>query len=100
MNGMLFTPNQLGSLSLTNRIVMAPLTRSRAIGNVPNAHARPGQPAGSALQQPPGSQATRRGSAEGGRVDGRSSGSLRDADAPQSVLLCEHFSYQCDSLSR
>lgn len=32
----LFTPTQLGSLSLKNRIVMAPLTRSRAIGNLPN----------------------------------------------------------------
>ena len=37
MNNALFTPAQLGSLSLKNRIVMAPLTRSRAIGNVPNA---------------------------------------------------------------
>ena len=37
MNGILFTPTQLGSLPLKNRIVMAPLTRSRAIGNLPNA---------------------------------------------------------------
>ena len=37
MNNALFTPAQLGSLSLKNRIVMAPLTRSRAIGNLPNA---------------------------------------------------------------
>lgn len=37
MSSTLFTPTQLGSLSLKNRIVMAPLTRSRAIGNVPNA---------------------------------------------------------------
>lgn len=37
MNGMLFTPTQLSSLPLKNRIVMAPLTRSRAIGNLPNA---------------------------------------------------------------
>lgn len=37
MNSMLFTPTQLGSLPLKNRIVMAPLTRSRAIGNLPNA---------------------------------------------------------------
>ena len=37
MSNTLFTPTQLGSLSLKNRIVMAPLTRSRAIGNVPNA---------------------------------------------------------------
>lgn len=33
----LFSPIQLGKLQLKNRIVMAPLTRSRAIGNVPNA---------------------------------------------------------------
>jgi N-ethylmaleimide reductase len=32
----LFTPIQLGPLSLPNRIVMAPMTRSRALGNVPN----------------------------------------------------------------
>lgn len=32
----LFTPTTLGKLQLKNRIVMAPLTRSRAIGNVPN----------------------------------------------------------------
>jgi len=37
MNGTLFTPTQFGGLSLKNRIVMAPLTRSRAIGNLPNA---------------------------------------------------------------
>ena len=37
MSNALFTPTQLGSLSLKNRIVMAPLTRSRAIGNQPNA---------------------------------------------------------------
>lgn len=36
MRSSLFTPIQLGDLSLKNRIVMAPLTRSRAIGNVPN----------------------------------------------------------------
>ena len=36
MNGILFTPTQLGSLPLKNRIVMAPLTRCRAIGNLPN----------------------------------------------------------------
>jgi N-ethylmaleimide reductase len=36
MSNTLFTPTQLGSLSLKNRIVMAPLTRSRAIGNQPN----------------------------------------------------------------
>lgn len=37
MSNTLFTPTRLGALSLKNRIVMAPLTRSRAIGNVPNA---------------------------------------------------------------
>jgi len=33
----LFSPTKLGSLALKNRIVMAPLTRSRAPSNVPNA---------------------------------------------------------------
>jgi N-ethylmaleimide reductase len=32
----LFEPFSLGNLRLQNRIVMAPMTRSRAIGNVPN----------------------------------------------------------------
>jgi N-ethylmaleimide reductase len=32
----LFSPVKLGDLSLQNRLVMCPLTRSRAIGNVPN----------------------------------------------------------------
>ncbi len=32
----LFSPYTLGSLHLRNRIVMAPMTRSRAIGNLPN----------------------------------------------------------------
>ncbi|MCL6556349.1 MAG: alkene reductase [Burkholderiales bacterium] len=32
----LFTPIQLGPLFLPNRIVMAPMTRSRALNNVPN----------------------------------------------------------------
>jgi N-ethylmaleimide reductase len=32
----LFTPTKTGSISLTNSIVMAPMTRSRAIGNIPN----------------------------------------------------------------
>jgi len=32
----LFTPVKLGCIELENRIVMAPMTRSRAIGNVPN----------------------------------------------------------------
>lgn len=33
---LLFSTFQLGSLQLQNRIVMAPMTRNRAIGNVPN----------------------------------------------------------------
>lgn len=33
---MLFSQATLGSLALQNRLVMAPLTRNRAIGNVPN----------------------------------------------------------------
>ena len=32
----LFTKEQLGSIELKNRIVMAPMTRCRAIGNLPN----------------------------------------------------------------
>lgn len=32
----LFTSYQLGSLTLSNRIAMAPMTRSRAINNIPN----------------------------------------------------------------
>ncbi|GAB4116104.1 MAG: alkene reductase [Sideroxydans sp.] len=36
MTDTLFTPTMLGKLPLKNRIVMAPMTRSRAIGNVPN----------------------------------------------------------------
>jgi N-ethylmaleimide reductase len=36
MSNTLFTPTSLGKLQLKNRIVMAPMTRSRAIGNVPN----------------------------------------------------------------
>ena len=32
----LFEPKKIGSISLSNSIVMAPMTRSRAIGNVPN----------------------------------------------------------------
>lgn len=36
MSNMLFSPATVGSLSLKNRIVMAPLTRNRAIGNTPN----------------------------------------------------------------
>ncbi|MET0534846.1 MAG: alkene reductase [Steroidobacter sp.] len=36
MTSPLFTETQLGPLHLKNRIVMSPLTRNRAIGNVPN----------------------------------------------------------------
>jgi len=32
----LFTPGKIGSIELKNRIVMSPMTRSRAIGNIPN----------------------------------------------------------------
>ena len=32
----LFLPAKLGQLTLKNRIVMAPMNRCRAIGNVPN----------------------------------------------------------------
>ena len=32
---LLFSSYQLGSISLKNRVVMAPMTRSRSIGNVP-----------------------------------------------------------------
>lgn len=37
MTQRLFSPYSLGSITLKNRIAMAPLTRSRAIGNQPNA---------------------------------------------------------------
>jgi N-ethylmaleimide reductase len=37
MSNKLYTPTRLGGLSLKNRVVMAPLTRSRAVANVPNA---------------------------------------------------------------
>ncbi len=37
MNDKLFTPLTLGRITVANRIVMAPMTRSRAVGNVPNA---------------------------------------------------------------
>jgi N-ethylmaleimide reductase len=36
MTNTLFTPTTLGKLQLKNRVVMAPLTRSRATDNVPN----------------------------------------------------------------
>jgi N-ethylmaleimide reductase len=36
MQSILFTPTELAGLPLKNRVVMAPMTRSRAIGNVPN----------------------------------------------------------------
>ncbi len=35
-NAKLFSSYKLGSIELKNRIVMAPMTRSRAIGNIPN----------------------------------------------------------------
>ncbi len=37
MSNKLFSPIQLGHMKLKNRIVMAPMTRSRAINNIPNA---------------------------------------------------------------
>lgn len=36
MSKKLFTKADLGSLTLHNRVVMAPLTRTRALGNIPN----------------------------------------------------------------
>lgn len=36
MSNLLFSPIQLGSLPLTNRVAMAPMTRSRAYNNLPN----------------------------------------------------------------
>ena len=33
---LLFSPTKLGPLTLQNRLVMSPLTRNRATGNVPN----------------------------------------------------------------
>ena len=33
---LLFEPLKLGSITLKNRVVMAPMTRSRAIDNIPN----------------------------------------------------------------
>jgi len=32
----LFSPDKVGSVEVKNRIVMAPMTRCRAIGNIPN----------------------------------------------------------------
>jgi N-ethylmaleimide reductase len=32
----LFTPIKIGSIEVKNRVVMSPMTRSRAIGNIPN----------------------------------------------------------------
>ncbi len=37
MTHRLFSPFTLGSLPLPNRVVMAPMTRCRALGNIPNA---------------------------------------------------------------
>lgn len=36
MSDLLYSPLSLGSLTLKNRVVMSPMTRNRAIGNVPN----------------------------------------------------------------
>ncbi|MDQ2769843.1 MAG: alkene reductase [Bacteroidota bacterium] len=36
MTNLAFEPAKLGNLTLTNHLVMAPMTRSRALGNVPN----------------------------------------------------------------
>ena len=36
MSSKAFTPAKLGNITLTSHIVMAPMTRSRALGNVPN----------------------------------------------------------------
>jgi N-ethylmaleimide reductase len=36
MTDILLTPITLGGITLKNRVVMAPMTRSRAVGNVPN----------------------------------------------------------------
>ncbi|MCY1055778.1 alkene reductase [Nannocystis sp. SCPEA4] len=36
MGDLLHTPTTLGDLELKNRVVMAPMTRNRALGNVPN----------------------------------------------------------------
>jgi N-ethylmaleimide reductase len=33
---LLYSKNSLGQLTLQNRLVMAPMTRSRATGNIPN----------------------------------------------------------------
>lgn len=38
MSAQLFSPHTLGTLVLKNRVVMAPMTRSRAVGSVANAH--------------------------------------------------------------
>ena len=35
-NSILLSPYKLGNINLKNRIVMSPMTRSRAIGNIPN----------------------------------------------------------------
>src|SRR5687767_8183101 len=37
MSQKLFSPAQLGPFTLQNHVAMAPMTRSRALGNVPNA---------------------------------------------------------------
>src|SRR5687768_7386054 len=36
MNNHLFSTYQLGNITLQNRIIMSPMTRSRAVGNISN----------------------------------------------------------------
>src|SRR5271157_2914915 len=36
INAKLLSPYRLGNIELKNRIVMAPMTRSRAVSNIPN----------------------------------------------------------------
>ena len=36
MTNVLYTPTRLGDIEVKNRVVMAPMTRSRALGNLPN----------------------------------------------------------------
>ena len=35
-NNHLFKPHELGAITLSNRVIMAPMTRSRAINNIAN----------------------------------------------------------------
>ena len=48
----LFSPYRLGDLELSNRLVMSPMTRSRAVeGNVPNPLVKVGSMVPSALKR-------------------------------------------------